>query len=56
MKYIGLGKVSKFHIYIIIAIVCQFISDYLMGLNKINKKEILEIFKFFCKDKTTSFI
>ena len=51
MKYIGLGKVSKFHIYIIIAILCQFTSDYLMGLNKINKKEIMEIFKFNAKIK-----
>ena len=51
MKYIGLGQFSRFHIYIIIAILCQFTSDYLMGLNKINKKEILEIFKFNAKIK-----
>ena len=51
MKYIGIGKFSKYHIYILVVIICQIISDYLMGLNKINKKEILEIFKFYSKMK-----
>ena len=51
MKYIGLGQFSRFHIYILIVIVCQIFSDYLMGLNKINKKEILETFKFTTKIK-----
>ena len=51
MKYFGIGKFSKYHIYILIVIICQIISDYLMGMNKINKREILEIFKFYPKIK-----
>ena len=51
MSFLGLGQFSRFHIYIIIVILCQFISDYLLGFNKINKKEILEIFKFYAKIK-----
>ena len=33
MALIKIGKVSKYHIYILVSIICQFISDYLMGLN-----------------------
>ena len=51
MKLIGLGNFSKFHIYLIIVIFCQIFSDFLMGLNKINKKEILEVFKYNAKIK-----
>ena len=51
MKFIGLGHFSKFHIYIIIIIFCQFISDFLMGLNNINEKETLKIFKYNTKIK-----
>ena len=51
MKYFGIGKFSKYHIYIIIVIICQVISDYLMGMNKINKREVLEIFRFYPKLK-----
>lgn len=48
---IGIGKLTKYHRYLLIAIICQFISDYSLGLNKMNKnaKEINIIFRFYAK-------
>ena len=47
MGFIGIGKLSKYHIYIIVSIVCQFISDYSMGLNKMMKPDAPKIFQYF---------
>ena len=49
--FIGFGKFSKYHRYLLIAIICQFISDYSMGLNKMNKdsNDINIIFRFYAK-------
>ena len=47
MGFIGIGKLSKYHIYIIVSIVCQLISDYSMGLNKMMKPEAPKIFQYF---------
>jgi len=47
MSFIGIGKLTKYHIYIIISIICQLISDYSMGLNKMMKPKTPKIFKFF---------
>ena len=49
--FIGFGKFTKYHKYILFAIICQFISDYSLGLNKMNKdtKDINIIFKFKAK-------
>ena len=47
MSFIGIGKLTKYHIYIIISIICQLISDYSMGLNKLKKPEPPKIFEFF---------
>ena len=49
--FIGFGKFSRYHKYLLIAIICQFISDYSMGLNKMNKdsKDVNIIFRFYAK-------
>ena len=49
--FIGFGKFSRYHKYLLIAIICQFISDYSMGLNKMNKdsKNVNIIFRFYAK-------
>jgi len=49
MSFIGIGKLTKYHIYIIVSIICQLISDYSMGLNKLKKPEVPEIFKYFAR-------
>ena len=46
MGFIGIGKLSKYHIYIIVSIICQLISDYSIGLNKIMSHEAPTIFKY----------
>ena len=47
MSYIGIGKLTKYHIYIIVSIICQLISDYSLGLNKLKKPEPPKIFRFY---------
>ena len=49
--FIGFGKFSRYHKYLLIAIICQFISDYSMGFNKMNKEseDITIIFRFYAK-------
>jgi len=47
MGFIGIGQLSKYYIYSIVAIICQLISDYSMGLNKINKPDPPEFFKYY---------
>ena len=49
--FIGFGKFTRYHKYLLIAIICQFISDYSMGLNKMNKdsKDVNIIFRFYAK-------
>lgn len=49
--FIGFGKFTKYHKYILYAIICQIISDYSLGLNKMNKdtKDINIIFRFKSK-------
>ena len=46
MSFIGIGKLTKYHIYIIISIICQLISDYSMGFNKMMKPETPKIFQY----------
>lgn len=52
MKYIGIGNFSKYHIYILIIILCQFISDFALGLNKMKKGDVPKIFAFTAKLKS----
>jgi hypothetical protein len=49
--FIGIGKFTRYHRYLLIAIICQFISDYSMGFNKMNKdsNDINIIFRFNAK-------
>ena len=47
MGFIGIGQLSKYYIYSIVAIICQLISDYCIGLNKINKPDPPEFFKYY---------
>ena len=39
MAFIGIGKCSKYYLYIFIVIFCQFICDYLTEFNKDNEEE-----------------
>ena len=47
MGFIGIGQLSKYHIYIIISIICQLISDYSLGLYKMMKPEAPKIFQYY---------
>jgi hypothetical protein len=47
MSCIGIGKFTKYHIYILVSVICQLISDYSIGLNKMMKPEIPKIFQYF---------
>ncbi len=47
MGFIGIGQLSKYYIYSIVSIICQLISDYSMGLNKIMKPKPPKFFEFY---------
>ena len=48
--FIGIGKFYKYHIYLLLAIISQFICDYSMGFNRMNIKEnVPEFFEFYAK-------
>ena len=47
MSFIGIGKLTKYHIYIIVSIICVLISDYSLGLNKMMNPETPKIFQFY---------
>ena len=48
--FIGIGKFYKYHIYLLLAIISQFICDYAMGFNRMNIKEnVPEFFEFYAK-------
>ena len=47
MSFIGIGQLSKYHIYIIVSIICQLIADYSIGLNKVLNPDAAQIFKHF---------
>ncbi len=46
MNYIGIGKCSKYNIYILVAIISHFLSEYLFGLNPNNKLTPIRLFSF----------
>jgi len=47
MGFIGIGKLSKYYIYSIVSIICQLISDYSLGLNKMMKPEPPKFFEYY---------
>ena len=47
MGFIGIGQLSKYYIYSLVSIICQFISDYSMGLNKAMKPEPPKFFEYY---------
>ena len=46
MSFIGIGQLSKYHIYIIVSIISKLILDYSMGLNKVMKPGVPEMFEY----------
>lgn len=46
MNYIGIGKCSKYNIYILVAIISHFIIEFLFGLNPNNKSTPVRLFSF----------
>ena len=46
MRFIAIGKCSKYNIYILIAIISEFILEHLFGLNPNNKANPLRLFNF----------
>ena len=52
MKYFGIGNVNKYHIYILISFLCEFLISLLFGLNNSNKERPARIFPFYAKIKS----
>lgn len=46
MSFIGIGKCSKYNIYILIAIIIEFMLEHLFGLNPNNKSNPLRLLNF----------
>ena len=51
MKYITIGKCTKYNIYLLISFLCEFLEDFILGLNSSNKKRPVRIFPFKAKIK-----
>ena len=49
MKYIGIGNLNKYKIYLLIAILCEFLANFLTGINNANKERPARIFPFRAK-------
>ena len=46
MKYITIGKCTKYNIYLLISFLCEFFEEFILGLNNSNKKKPVRIFPF----------
>ena len=51
MKYITIGKCTKYNIYLLISFLCEFFEEFILGLNNSNKKKPVRIFPFKAKIK-----
>ena len=56
MKYIGIGNLDKYHIYIQIALLCEFLINLLTGLNNANNERPARIFPFRAKIQNHKFL
>ena len=56
MKYIGIGNLDKYHIYILIALLCEFLINLLTGLNNANNERPARIFPFRAKIQNHKFL
>ena len=51
MAFIAIGTCSKYHIYLLVSLICEFMMDFLFGLNSSNKKKPVRFFSFRAKIK-----
>ena len=51
MKYITIGKCTKYNIYLLISFLFEFLEEFILGLNNSNKKKPVRIFPFKAKIK-----
>ena len=51
MAFIAIGNCSKYNIYILISLICNFLIDFLFGLNSSNKEKPVSFFSFKAKIK-----
>ena len=51
MKYIAIGNCTKYNIYLLISFLCEFLMDFLFGLNSSNKQKPARFFSFRAKIK-----
>ena len=51
MPYIAIGNCSKYNLYILVSIICNFMIDFLFGLNSSNKDKPVRFFSFRAKIK-----
>ena len=56
MKYITIGKCTKYNIYLLISFLCEFFEEFILGLNNSNKKKPVRIFPFKAKIKNHNLI
>ena len=51
MSYIAIGNCSKYNLYILVSLICNFMIDLLFGLNSSNKDKPVRFFSFRAKIK-----
>ena len=51
MSYIGIGNCSKYNLYILVYLICNFMIDFPFGLNSSNKEKPARFFSFRAKIK-----
>ena len=52
MSYIAIGNFSKYNLYILVSLICNFMIDFLFGLNSSNKDKPVRFFSFRAKIKS----
>ena len=51
MSFISIGNCTKYNIYLLVSIICEFLMDCLFGLNSSNKEKPVRFFSFRAKIK-----
>ena len=51
MSYLAIGNCSKYNLYILVSLICNFMIDLLFGLNSSNKDKPVRFFSFKAKIK-----
>ena len=51
MSYIAIGNFTKYNLYILVSLICNFMIDLLFGLNSSNKDKPVQFFSFRAKIK-----